>query len=391
VVQEVLARNPSLAQMVAVWQAAVARYPQVTSLDDPMAAATLGPGTFAPDDPGTHFAYRLELSQKYPWPGKLALRGQSALAEARAADADVADMRLQLVQSARDAFAEYYLAVRALEINAEGLQLLAEFRRTAQNYFEHPTRTRTVPIADVYQADVEIGRQRERRLTLERMRRVAVARLNTLMHLPPDAPLPPPPAAVPLPDTLPDAGALRALALARRPDVRAVADRLRADEASLALACKDYRPDFEPFVMYDRFMGNNETNADLATMVGVRVNLPVRTARRGASVAEARARIAQRRAELTRLTDQVGFQVQEAFEQVRESAAAARLYREQVLRSADEAVRAASVAYQAGQVPALSYIGAERARVELYDRYQEILADYIRRQAALERAAGGAW
>src|SRR5262245_37323193 len=42
-VEQVLARNPSLAQMVAAWQAAQARYPQVTSLDDPMFAATVGP------------------------------------------------------------------------------------------------------------------------------------------------------------------------------------------------------------------------------------------------------------------------------------------------------------------------------------------------------------
>jgi outer membrane protein TolC len=194
---------------------------------------------------------------------------------------------------------------------------------------------------------------------------------------------------VPLPDSPPDTATLRALALARRPDLKALADRLRADEAALALACKDCRPDLEPFVMYDRFMGNNQTNADLSTMVGVRVNLPVRTARRDASVAEAKARIAQRRAELDRLTDQVGFQVQEAFEQFRESIAAARLYRDQILRDADAAVRAAATAYQAGQVPALSYISAQRARVELYDRYQEILAESLRRQAALERAVGG--
>src|SRR5262245_29140085 len=35
VVEQVLARNPSLAQMTAAWQAASARYQQVTSLDDP--------------------------------------------------------------------------------------------------------------------------------------------------------------------------------------------------------------------------------------------------------------------------------------------------------------------------------------------------------------------
>src|SRR5690242_12182606 len=42
-VKQVLARNQSLAEMVAAWQAAQARYPQVTSLEDPMFAATVGP------------------------------------------------------------------------------------------------------------------------------------------------------------------------------------------------------------------------------------------------------------------------------------------------------------------------------------------------------------
>src|SRR4051794_586198 len=35
-IEQVLARNPSLAQMTAVWRAARARYPQVVSFDDPM-------------------------------------------------------------------------------------------------------------------------------------------------------------------------------------------------------------------------------------------------------------------------------------------------------------------------------------------------------------------
>src|SRR5438105_15876311 len=35
VVAAVLTRNPTVAQMTAAWRAAAARYPQVTSLDDP--------------------------------------------------------------------------------------------------------------------------------------------------------------------------------------------------------------------------------------------------------------------------------------------------------------------------------------------------------------------
>src|SRR5262245_56522206 len=61
-VAEVLARNPSLAEMVAAWQAAAARYPQVTSLDDPMLGVQLAPGAwFSKELDG---GARLELSQK---------------------------------------------------------------------------------------------------------------------------------------------------------------------------------------------------------------------------------------------------------------------------------------------------------------------------------------
>src|SRR5437588_11964066 len=80
---QVLARNPTLAQMIAAWQAASARYPQVTALDDPMFGAQVAPGAFGSNT--VEGGYRLEISQKFPWCGKLALRGQSALAEASAA------------------------------------------------------------------------------------------------------------------------------------------------------------------------------------------------------------------------------------------------------------------------------------------------------------------
>src|SRR5438128_8525739 len=45
-IQDVLSRNPTLAQMYAAWEAAAARYPQVTSLDDPMLSGTIAPAAF---------------------------------------------------------------------------------------------------------------------------------------------------------------------------------------------------------------------------------------------------------------------------------------------------------------------------------------------------------
>jgi outer membrane protein TolC len=384
-VEQVLARNPSLAQMAAAWQAARARYPQVTSLEDPMFEGTIGQGTIAPDDPGVNFAYRLEVSQKVPYPGKRRLRGQNALAEASAAGHDVDDMRLQLVESARDAFYEYYLAERALEVNGENLRLLEEYRANLARRYE----TNLAPLVDVALARVEVGRDQDRWLGLLETRQIAVARINTLMHLPLDSALPPPPRRLAPSDGLPEAGELRALALARRPDLKALADHLAAEKAALALACKEFYPDFEPFFMYDRFMGNMPDNGDLAAMLGVRMNLPVYRARRYGAVAEAEEKIAQRQAELAKLTDQVNFQVQETYEKLRRSEQAVRLYEGTVLPAARENVQANESAYESRRVPFLNLIEARRSLVMLLDRYHEAVADYFRRRATLEHVVGG--
>src|SRR5262249_57101882 len=115
---------------------------------------------------------------------------------------------------------------------------------------------------------VEIGRQWERRLILERMRQVAVARINTLLHLPPDSPLPEPPARLQRPDPLPEVGPLRVQALAQRPDLKALAGRLQAEQSSLALAQKEFHPDFEVTAAFDTIMGNGPTR-DLAPQLGL--------------------------------------------------------------------------------------------------------------------------
>src|SRR5207253_3291625 len=159
---------------------------------------------------------------------------------------------------------------------------------------------------------------------------------------------------------LPDAEALRAGALARRADLRALADRIGAEQAALALAHKEYYPDFEAFVMYDRFMGNTSDNRDLATMVGVRVNVPVRLERRRGAVAEAEARVGRRVAELARQTDQVNFEVEQAHAEARESEQTVRLYETKILPDAELNVRTARVDYKTGQVPAVSVLQAER-------------------------------
>jgi outer membrane protein TolC len=381
-IADVLARNPNLAQMVAAWQAASSKYPQVRSLDDPMLGAMFAPSSFGSSS--VESGYRIEVSQKIPFPGKLRLRGQGALAEADAAQSDIEDMRIQLIESARLAFFEYYLVDRAIAVNEEALRLLGEFKQTAESRYK----TGLAPQQDVLQADVEVGRQRERAVTLERMRKVAAARINTLRSLPPDEPLAKPPQnlkVVPEPRAV---ASLRDFALAQRADLKAIQDRIAVEEAALKLALREYYPDVELAAAYDTIMGNGPMR-DLAPQVGLRMNLPVRYARRHGAVAEAQAKIAQRHAEYAGRANQIQFQVQEAHEQLLESERVLALYEKTILPAARENVKAAQAAYVTGKTPFLSLIEAQRNLVNLRDRNYEATADYFRRQATLERVIGG--
>jgi cobalt-zinc-cadmium efflux system outer membrane protein len=380
-VEQVLARSPTLPQMLAAWEAARARYPQVTSLDDPLFGTTLAPASLGVSGDGNTSGYRMEVFQRFPFPGKLELRGRKAQAEANTAGRDVDNTRVQLVESAREAFYDYFLAYRQKEVNDEGLDLLQRFRRDAADRY----RVGKGPQQDIVQADVAIGQQRQRLLSLERARRVAIARIDTLLHLPPTSPLPPPPREISVPADLPDPQQMLAQALNQRLDLLALKDRIAAAEAAVKLALRDYYPDFDAMAAYDNFW----TQGSLRPQVAVRINLPVRLARRAAAVEEAKARLAELHAQYAQQTDVVGYEVQQVYEQLRESYATVRLYEKEVLPKARTNVQSAEAAYVAGQIPLLTLVEAGRNLVNLRDQFYQTVTELFRRRTVLERALSG--
>lgn len=377
--EEVLARNPTLVEMTAAWQAVTARYPQAVALDDPMFSGAVGPGTIGTAQ--TEFAFSVQVSQRYPWWGKRALRGQQALAEAAAAGQDLIEAKLQLVEATHWAFYDYYLSERTLALNRENLQRWQEARQNAEARYK----SGQAPQQDVLQAEVEIGRLQERELQLRRMRQVAKARLNTLLHRSPEAELPPPAEPALSDQALPPVGQWQQLALQRRPELQALYQRLVADQAALALAEREYYPDVEVMAGYNSFMPERLVRP----MVGIGWNLPIRRDRRQAALREAQARIAQRRAQIERLIDQIRFEVQEAYEMLRESEQAKRLISQTILPAAETNVREARTAYITGRIPFVTYLEAERQWIQWRERYHETIAEAGRRRARLERVAAG--
>jgi outer membrane protein TolC len=375
----VLARNQSLAAMVAAWQSAAQRYPQAISLEDPMFNSAIAPAGVGSNE--VTGGYMVGGSQKLPWFGKRYWRGQQARAGANAAYMDVGDARLQLVQATQTAFYEYYLAARQAQLNGENMQSLRAFRDDARKRYE----ANLVTQQDVLQADVELAMLDRRQIELDRNRKVAIARINTLLHRAADYPLAAPPGVLPAVEDLPPADELRLMAVASRPDLAAVAARLRAEEAALQLAYKDYLPDFEVMGRYDAFWQEQPLRA----MVGVNANVPIYHRRLDAAVCEASFRLSQRRAEYRQRLDDIHREVQTAYEQLSATRNLVELYERRTIPAARQNVESARAGYVAGRVDFLRLIEAERQLIGLLQEEQDLLASYHAQRAELARVIGG--
>jgi outer membrane protein TolC len=208
------------------------------------------------------------LSQALPFPGKRRLRGEVALAEAEASSQEFEEARLKLAATASLLFDEYYLAARSLELNASHLAFVEELSQVALARYESGSASQQ----DALLAEAELADLLHRAVVLETVQRRAAARINTLLHRLPELPLPPPPAALAAPtESAIDTAALTERALAERPELRAARARVAAREQAVALARREYFPDFTLSGTYDRFWQEKP----LQPMLGLAVNVPL--------------------------------------------------------------------------------------------------------------------
>ena len=383
-IEEVQRRNPSVQAMAAAWQAAVQRYPQVVSLDDPTFTAMAAPASFNSDS--VESAYALQAGQKFPWFGKRDARGRMANAEASVAFHDLEDSRVRLMQATRVSFLDYYLVNRQLELNQQNAAVLRQFHNTAQSKYNANQATQQ----DVLQADVELAQLERRGIELNRMAKVATARINTLLREEPYTPLPAPPKMLNVPSDQLDPQALQQLALNQRPDLQALAAKIRSEQAAVTLACKDYYPDVEVFGRYDTFWQPASTQDELRGQVGVNVNVPLYKGKLNAAVNEAMFRVNQRRAEFEQRQLDIQYEVASAYEQVEESRQTLQLYTEKLVPAATQNVAAARSNYDASKMSFLDLASAQRQLIEIREKQQESLVAYYSRLAELTRVVGGA-
>ena len=374
----VLASNPTLESARMAWRAAIAEQPQATSLQDLRFGYALAPLSIRSND--VRFGQSIRLEQAFPWPKKLGLAGDTALANAEVAQAGYEIVRLDLALMASMLFEEYAQVVRLLELNDEHRVLTEDIKAAAVAQYS----TGRAPQQEPFQAEVELSHVVHERVLLESKRKVVMAQINQLLHRTPSAPIGLP-KREPFVSTKVDASeALQEIALEQRPEIRARHSQIRGRQSEHMLRRREYFPDFSVMGEYNSMWAQKEHR----WMVGASLNLPIQIKSRHAAVDQANAALRQAKAERDGMTDAVRSEVEQARQHVLEAEHVLALYQSRLLPAARAQIDAATIGYKTGRNSFHALIDSERSLRTLQVQYEQALTSIGQRRAELDRALG---
>jgi len=379
-IKEALARNPEIQAARQQWEAASKRVTQARSLDDPTLQVQWWnfPEGF---NLGQAENTIIGLSQKFPFPGKLALKGEVASRSADMTEQALRAKERDLIARLKQAYYDLYLAHKAIQIHHEQIDLLKQFFEIANAKF----RTGKGSQVDVLKAQVELSTLYQQLPVLEQRRDTAGAKLNTLLDRDPRFPLEVPqgPRDGRFDKDLED---LYQIAVNARPELKAGGLAVQRNERSRALALREYLPDLN--VAFQRFQ-NFQARDGFGAVVSINMPFAFWTKPKyDAAVQEASAAVAAARADLHTAENLTRFQIRDLLAKVRANWEVAVLYRTTVLPQAEQGVEAARAGYRAGKTGFLDLIETERALRGFQLEYYRALVEREQRLAELEQAVG---
>ncbi|MGH7424017.1 MAG: TolC family protein, partial [Candidatus Methylomirabilales bacterium] len=379
-IQEALAKNPEIQAARQQWEAATKRVPQARSLEDPTLQVQWW------NAPESFNLARAEntiigLSQKLPFPGKLALKEEVASRSAGITEQALHAKERDLIARVKQAYYDLFLAHKAIQIHHEQIDLLRQFFEIANAKFRAGKGSQV----DVLKAQVELSTLHQQLPVLGQRRDTAQAKLNTLLNRDPRFPLGPPqePREGRFDQDLED---LFRMATSARPELKAANLAIQRNEQSRALALREYYPDFN--LGFQRFQ-NFQARDGFGAVVSI--NLPFSfwtKPKYDAAVQEAAAGVAAARADLQTLENLTRFQIRDLLAKARASWEVAVLYRTTVLPQAEQGVEAARVGYRTGKANFLDLIEADRALRGFQLEYYRALVEREDRLAELEQVVG---
>jgi len=362
--------NPEIRAARQRWEAAKTVVPQVQTLPDPK--IQLGYQRMPMAEPLQGAMYG--IGQEIPFPGKLRLRGEVAQREADRIEQEYRATSLRLIARLKELYFDLHFVHKAIEVVETNKNLLIQFEKTAKARYAVGRAAQQ----DVFRAQVEISRVMDRLAVLDQQKESLHAAVNRLLNRPPAGPFGTPEEiqvtmlTLPLPE------------LSRRaedfsPILQASAKGVERGERAVALARREYYPDFDVSALGLRNDRINENGYQI--MVGIRIPLYYATKQRQ-GVRQALAETTEARESLANTRQDLLFRVKDDFVQAQRAERLVTILRDAIIPQATLALRASQSGYGVGKVDFLTLLNS---LLTLQDSELELHGEMVAHEKALAR------
>jgi cobalt-zinc-cadmium efflux system outer membrane protein len=378
--------NSGLQAEFNLWQAALHRAAQVSSLPDPRFSYRY----FIREIETRVGAQRqaFEISQMFPWFGKLELRASVAMQAAYAQQQRYEAAKLKLFFEVKNAYYEYYYLSKAIAVNQENVNLLQHLESVARTRYK----TAAGSHPDIIRAQVELGKLEDQLLALQGRRTPIVARLNATLNRSTGAALPWPRdfevEAVAVSDE-----ELLAWLADGNPELKALGFEVAKRQHGVELANKSYYPDISVGVNYvdtANSTGGRDPSDDGKDAVAgmVSVNIPIWRDKYAAGVREAKSRRYAAMHTMQERANTLSAKLQLVLFELRDAERKIDLYRNGLIPKAEQAMKVTESSFRAGQSSFLDQIDAQRILLQFQLAYERAVADHEQARAKLEMLVG---
>ena len=380
--------NPNLAKMQARAKAIAAIPSQAGTLPDPVisfSALNLPVDSF---DLAQEDMTQLQggISQTIPFPGKLALREQTAAYQAEAARYDVTEVHWHLLHHVKKIWWSLFYLDRALDIIGTNQALLRQFVKIALTKYEVGEGLQQ----DALLAQLELSRLLDNEIKLTRARHKSRAQLNALLNRPADQKIIMPAEVSTRLPTLPSEADLFQYAENTRASLAAKREIINAAQSRLELAKKDIYPDFNIGAFYGG-RSDNLSGQERADFLSLKLSMTVpvfASSKQQKAIDQRHSELNQQRYALQAQWNQIRADISIAYSDFQQTKNQVTLYSSGIIPQARQTVASMLSGYQVNKVDFLNLV---RSQVTLYNyetQYWKALSEANQALAQLTAVVG---
>ena len=383
--QEAEQNNPQIQAARQGWKAAQQVPTQVSTLPDPefqfQQFSVGSPRPFA-GYTNSDFAYvGLGVSQDFPYPGKLRLKGEIAKRDADVSQQQYESARRSILAGVKEAYFQLAYLSKTLGILESDGQLL----RQVENAADARYRSGMGNQQDLLRAQLEQTKLL-REITMHHLEVAKLeAQLKELLNRSQSSPdiEPADLTETPLPYTFDE---LVASTKAQNPQIAGAEKMVERPKLQVDLAHKDFYPDFSLQYMWQR---TDPTQFRAYYMVTFGVRVPIyRSRKQRPELAQAEAELTRSRSEAEAQSQQVALQLRVAYDTEQKTADVLRIYKEGLIPQARAGFQAGIAAYQNNRQDFQSMLSSFLDVLHLDEEYWQGTAERENALAQIEELTG---